>query len=98
MITQELEIPSITIDNMIPFKAIATQMNVIMDGLTTKEPVETPVVDMVEAEEEMELYTIVSGLERASDSQLRVIFGEMKPITLNAVQRILDEKRDVPNY
>jgi hypothetical protein len=83
---------------MIPFKAIATQMNVIMDGLTTKEPVETPVVDMVEAEEEMELYTIVSGLERASDSQLRVIFGEMKPITLNAVQRILDEKRDVPNY
>ncbi len=70
-----------------------------MDGLRKKEePVETPVVDMAEGEQEMELYHLISELERASDEQLRVIFGEMKSITLNAIQRILDEKRDVPNY
>jgi hypothetical protein len=84
---------------MIPFKAIATQMDVIVDSLRKKEePVETPVVDMAEGEQEMELYHLISELERASDEQLRVVFGEMKPYKLNVIQRILDEKRDVPNY
>lgn len=61
-----------------------------------KEP--EPEVDMAEGEDEMELYSIVEGLERASDGQLRRIFGEMKFNHLNRIQRLLDELRDVPNY
>ena len=84
---------------MIPFKAIQTQVDVIMDGLRKKEePVETPVVDMVEAEEEMELYSIITGLERASGAQLRAIFGDLKPHTLSNIQVVLDGLRDELNY
>lgn len=74
-------------------------METILKGVNptvTNEP--EPLVDVAEGEEEMELYSIVSGLERASDDQLRVIFGELKVNQLNRVQRILDDMRDVPNY
>lgn len=77
---------------MIPFKAMMTRE--VKPTVTEPEPE----VDMAEGEDEMELYSIVEGLERASDGQLRRIFGEMKFNHLNRIQRLLDELRDVPNY
>jgi hypothetical protein len=76
---------------MIPFKAMMTRE---VKPEATKEPE----VDMADGEDEMELYSVVSDLERATDGQLRRIFGEMKFNHLNRIQRLLDELRDVPNY
>lgn len=83
---------------MIPFKAMMTRE--VKPEVTEPEPENTLTgeVDMAEGEDEMELYSIVEGLERASDGQLRRIFGEMKFNHLNRIQRLLDELRDVPNY
>lgn len=88
---------------MIPFNLIKEQMDMVYNAVSKPRDASVeiepePVVDVAEGEEQMELYSIVSGLERASHDQLRVIFGEMKPYKLNDIQRVLDEMRDVPSY
>ena len=97
---------------MIPFKLIKEQKSVgekinedlhniakskaELDKLLNEEVVDTPTEE--EKEKAMDLYALSNQLNELSIEDLQDVFEELRFSTLNRVQSVLDDLRDVPNH